>query len=210
MPLEILDNNDLIAIKIQRAIVKKIYEENVLNRKLKILSTRLYDFIYNAFLTSETYASLSGGILRAEFGLDDNEVTNLPFVLTQAIDVIAEYDKEGNNVVIKLGFCKKDIDFNTVGVYISESKRGSFVIHWLYWLLTQGEIVVVPEFSIWLKPGAGRSEMAFMFQPKDGGEYSVDGQFSGTENDNWITRTLRDNKQGIIDLINKTMNNKSK
>lgn len=209
MTLEILDNIGLMTIKIMRAINKQVYEEEVLNKKLEKLAYKIRDFLYNKFLTSETYASLAGGILRAEFGLDDTEVANLPYIISEMISVDIGYQKSGSKVNITINMCKvlTGEDLSTLGVYMSESKNGSFMIHWLFWLLTEGEKDVVPEYSIWLKPGAGRSEMAFMFHPKEGGSYSVDGQFSGTVNDNWITRTLRDNKEELTSLIIKTMNN---
>lgn len=206
MTLEILDNDGIISKKVQRAINKKIFKQQVLDAKLQRLDTALTQFLYNKFLTSETYASLAGGILRAEFGLDDSEVSNLPYIIEELVNVRIDIENHGANIGIYI--CDKNIDFDSIGYYVSESKRGSFFVHWLYWLLTQGESVVVPEFSIWLKPGAGRSEMAFMFLPKEGGgSYSVDGQFSGIENDNWITRTLRDNKEEIKSLIKSIMNN---
>ena len=194
--------------RIQKAINKQNYDQLVLAKKLKKLSIKLRDFIYEKFVTSETYASLAGGILRAEFGLDDQEVANLRYVIRELVGEV--FPIIYNNGTILINMSEKNIDFNTIGVYISESKRGSFVIHWLKWLMTEGINDVVPEYSIWLKPGAGRSEMAFMFKPKDGGSYSVDEQFSGTGPDNWVTRIFRDNIQNILDMISKTMNNKTK
>lgn len=210
MTLEILDSNGIMTLKIMKAINKKVAHEEVLHKKLYKLSLKLYDLIYQKFLESETYASLAGGILRAEFGLDDKEVANLPEILRQIVSVAAVVEKNGQKVTIHINMCENDVDLSSVGTYVSESKRGSFLINWLYWLLIQGERVVVPEFSIWLKPGAGRSEMAFMFLPEDGGYYSVDGQFSGVFGDNWVTRTLRDNREEISKMISRTMNNRMK
>lgn len=210
MTLEILDNNGIMTLKIMKAINKKVAEEEVLHKKLYKLSLKLYDLIYQKFLESETYASLAGGILRAEFGLDDQEVANLPSILKEIVSVAAVVEKNGQKVTIHINMCENDVDLSSVGTYISESKRGSFLISWLYWLLIKGESVVVPEFSIWLKPGAGRSEMAFMFLPEDGGYYSVDGQFSGVFGDNWVTRTLRDSREEISKMISRTMNNRMK
>ena len=49
--------------------------------------------------------------------------------------------------------------------------------------------------------------MAIMIKPESGGSYSVDGLYSGTENDNWITRTLNQNKEQLSKIIKDTLSN---
>ena len=203
---QILTADNIITRDIKTAINKALYNKGVLRPKTDILVLKLQKFLIQKFLESDTYDSLIYGELRAEFGLDDEEVANIYTILTEIIQVEFNiYNTKVNNLVtLEVGLVnKEDIDFNVHGVFYT--KKG-VAIHWLYWLLTQDENEVVPDYALYLKQGAGRSEMAIMILPKDGsGGYRVEGYFAGTEKDNWITRTLRLNKEQIIKIISETL-----
>lgn len=203
---KILTANNIITKDIKTAINKALFVKAVLKPKTDVLVINLREFLIQKFLDSETYDSLIYGELRAEFGLDDEEVSNIYTMLNDIIHVYFNiYNTKVNNLVtLEVGLVdKEDIDFNTHGVFYT--KKGE-PIHWLYWLLTQDENEVVPDYALYLKQGAGRSEMAIMILPKDGsGGYRVEGYFAGTEKDNWITRTLRANKEEIVKIISQTL-----
>lgn len=205
MTIEIVTPNGVISQRVRAAIAKKIKELSF-EMKLQKLRDKLADFLYNKCITSEIYASLSGGILRAEFGLDDYEVSNLNNVVIDIIALTTRIETSNGAIKIIINFIDDDFDANKTGTYLYTNRKGeSIKIDWLRWLLFEGINTVVPKSAIYLKPGRGRSEMAIMITPKSGGSYSVDEQFSGTDVDNWITRMVKWNKAEIIKIIKDTL-----
>lgn len=204
----ILDADNVITQKIKTALNKKIYIEGALNAKLIRLSERLHELLYINFFKSETYISLTGGELRAEFGLDESSVNDLPELVKKLVSVtvmINSVPKVNNMVTISIGFSDyEEIDFSKDGMFVTE--KGD-IINWLWWLLSAGEseIATIDQYSVYLKQGQGRSHMAVMIKSV-GQSYSVDGYFAGTPHDNWVTRTLRENIGALSTIIKEVMN----
>jgi hypothetical protein len=60
-------------------------------------------------------------------------------------------------------------------------------LHWLDWLLLKGDSIIIIDYQYNPKIGLGRSKLGNM---KAGGSFRVPPQFSGSEDDNFITRAL--------------------
>lgn len=60
-------------------------------------------------------------------------------------------------------------------------------LHWLKWLIQLGDSMIVVDYSYFPKSGAGRSKRGSM---KKFGTFRVPPEFSGTLEDNFITRAL--------------------
>jgi hypothetical protein len=60
-------------------------------------------------------------------------------------------------------------------------------LHWLDWLLNRGDEIIVVGYEYNPQAGLGRSKLGNM---KEGGSFRVPPQFSGTDNNNFITRAL--------------------
>lgn len=204
----ILEGDNIITQRIKTALNKKIYNEGALNNKLIRLSEKLHQLLYINFFKSETYISLTSGELRAEFGLDEDAVNNLPELVKKLVSVtvnINSVPKVNNMVTISIGFSDyDDLDFAKDGAFVTE--KGD-IINWLWWLLSAGEseIATIDQYSVYLKQGQGRSHMAVMIKSV-GQSYSVDGYFAGTPHDNWVTRTLRENIGALTTIIKEVMN----
>lgn len=65
-------------------------------------------------------------------------------------------------------------------------------LHWLNWLLTRGDQVIVVGYEYNPQTGIGRSQLGNM---QKGTSFRVPPQFSGTENNNFITRALSGKEQ---------------
>lgn len=74
-------------------------------------------------------------------------------------------------------------------------------LHWLNWLLTMGNSVIIANYNYSPQSGAGRSRQGIM---KFGGSFRVPPQYSGTDTDNFITRALTGSTQEdqITQIIN--------
>jgi hypothetical protein len=60
-------------------------------------------------------------------------------------------------------------------------------LHWLDWLLLKGDSIIIIDYQYNPKIGLGRSNLGNMIA---GGSFRVPPQFSGSEDDNFITRAL--------------------
>lgn len=63
-------------------------------------------------------------------------------------------------------------------------------LEWLRWVLKEGDKVVVSNWHVQFITGRGRSGLALM---RRGEFWRVPSEFSGTTNDNWITRQVKRN-----------------
>lgn len=72
-------------------------------------------------------------------------------------------------------------------------------LHWLNWLLTAGDSVVVAGYQ-YDASGTGRSGVGSM---AGGGSFRVPPQFSGTISDNFVSRAFVGKQREIINIISK-------
>lgn len=77
-------------------------------------------------------------------------------------------------------------------------------LHWLDWLLKRGDNIIVVNYQYNPQTGLGRSGLGNMI---GGGSFRVPPQFSGTESDNFITRSFIGSvqEQQISDIMQKAL-----
>lgn len=82
-------------------------------------------------------------------------------------------------------------------------------LEWLKWILKDGDKVVISEHDVNFLVGLGRSGGAIMVKSNATG-WRVPSEFSGTTNDNWITREIKRNIELYVRIINNTISRKLK
>ena len=202
--LKIIDGPLKLQKKIKESISEK-FKETEFRKKLAKVGDDVAKFFYIKFLQSDTFYALVEGDLRGEFGFSDSYLQDIESVCDSIASsyISVEYSLSTKFIKITIGLAdNEDIDLNEVGVYTTENGQK---IHWLYWLLTQGTNVVVQDYNVKFIQGAGRSHMAIMVQD-DYVSYSVDEKFAGTNGNNWITRTINENKEEFLNIIKKNLN----
>ena len=77
-------------------------------------------------------------------------------------------------------------------------------LHWLSWLLTFGDSIIVVGYEYNPETGLGRANLGNMVE---GGSWRVPPEFSGTIQNNFITRALVGEKQAktIADIFRDTL-----
>ncbi len=73
-------------------------------------------------------------------------------------------------------------------------------LHWLDWLLTMGDTIVVVGYDYNPQTGIGRSRKGNMIKP---GSWRVPPEFSGVEDHNFITKALQ--KKSTVEAVQKVM-----
>ena len=77
-------------------------------------------------------------------------------------------------------------------------------LHWLDWLLNRGDEIIVVGYEYNPQTGLGRSRLGNM---KEGGSFRVPPEFSGTDENNFITRALIGSEQekAIVKIFEKIL-----
>lgn len=190
--LDLLNSTSEINQKILNALrpqVNAYFKKVISSIKQPILET-----ITQAITSSPEYVSLLNGDLKYEFGLPDSESR-----LNNILKFWQKLNIETNAVAVsrnqlKGSFSLKMIqsDFSDVlsssaAVLITEKKQA---LNWLEWLLLFGNQTIIKDYTVEFGPNPrSRTGQAVMRGVKSG-KWSVPSEFSGTINDNWITRAI--------------------
>lgn len=211
---KLLDNRRVIADKINKALRKQ------LEVKVAAFSSAIKDdlpkVLIEAIQAGDVYQSLVGGFgpknLRAEFGfpdsLDANSVNNIVEAIVGAI-IVTHKIKTGSSGIsgkIRIQAVRKDLqDALELPQSQIDSKGG--LVEWLDWLSFEGDRIVVSGFDI--KYGNfnkqySRSGKAIMRESK--GFWKVPAAFSGTKDNNWVTKAIEQSNDKIRDAITTLIN----
>jgi hypothetical protein len=167
-------------------------------RRLKREVPRL---VYELVQSSPEAASLKGGRLRGEMGLvdPDRAVAEISSAVAAAADIRQIPCVVRGGVVssggVDVGLLRSNMSDALSAELSSFVSEGKFRIPWLSWLLKGGDRVLVSEYQFY--PGNypnSRTGMGIMRTPRGRSKFSagwsVPTEFSGTEGDNWLTRSL--------------------
>jgi len=186
---EILDR---CAQKINRRLMTGVMKSN-----LKSL-TRV--MIENSIMAQPEYESLvnSTGVLRTELGLSDadSRLMSLLRVLMRSVNVaITPARVVGNSVTGQIVITAVPGDFADLlsSPAASYTTDKGAVIPWLEWLLLKGDTILIATHKTVYDPkkaGVSRTGHDIML-PSDEG-WRVPPEFSGTINNNFITRAVND------------------
>jgi hypothetical protein len=127
--------------------------------------------------------------LKGQFGIyqDTSSVVNrIIFSVTESITV--KFIKYSNNLV---GGFELEFQPTTFSNLLSLPEGHTIYkggdLHWLNWLLLNGDSIIVTNYQYNPQTGLGRSGLGNM---ADGGSFRIPPQFSGTKDNNFITRSL--------------------
>ena len=211
----IINRPETIEKKIIEAMRAKVAKEGYPKKIDKVagdIHTKISDLIKGALLSSNEFNSLINGKLRADFGLDDEKVSLIPTILIDLFEVYYQ-DEEVKNpkdiFAIKFIVRVRDEDDPYVQsafmrAHYTSEKSGE-IIQWLKWLMFSGGEIINETYKVRLADGLGRSGMAIMITGANFA-FKVDGEFSGTETSNFVTRAIDTVKGEIISILRNATN----
>ena len=187
--IKILDSNKVIQQRINRA------SSEVINNKLKsqigYITSESKNLAVFFLMSSPEITSLSGGELAGAFGLTSGASSAAISAIHQAFV---------NSIYVEFKHFDKNLKNGGVYIYFQPSAFSNLLnlpeghtiyekgdLHWLQWLLERGDEIIVAGYSYDAQGGLGRSGLGYMSQ---GGAFRVPPQFSGTSDNNFITRAL--------------------
>jgi hypothetical protein len=209
--LKLLDSDLQFRTKILFAlstIVNKALTEASPSIKLQVS-----EYIKSLIANTSTVYSLMHGDLRGAFGLDDDSASKAITEIVEEmgnsvhVDIAKPRNKKAKTVGDLFVTIRPNINAITLlrsGSYFSDGRIGGNV-DWLTWLLTRGTEVVVGDFSFFLEDTNANSRSGLGFMIETGNNFRVDPEFSGTVEDNFITRAISSSESTneIRNIINR-------
>lgn len=197
-----------IAVNINYAII--LYIQKVfLKMNTFDIKKRIGKIIADAILNSPEVKSLKGGQLQGELGVVTPKVDEAVQLIINSLisTMVITFGPLRGTVTQRLkGSIRLEILPKTLIATLSKSKEGAFLtkkgvnIPWLDWLLNLGDKIIVRQFDVdFTNTANSRTGLAVMKHSKRG--WRVPPQFSGTADDNFISRAIEDNAADIVDLF---------
>ena len=201
MHIKIKESERTIARLLREAIRSEVddrlneAEENI-KRDVKALTR---DLLAN----QPEIQSLKNGKLKADFGIPKGEDPT-PAIIESIVNTLEiELRMSTSGTSPKIGGLSIYIQPKNFAnlLYLSgvtvTTKKGT-VIPWLQWLLTAGDKILVVDYHVEYKSGTGRSGLGTM---KGGDTFRVNPSFSGTVDNNFISRTFQGAENRLSDII---------
>jgi hypothetical protein len=196
---------------VRKEVAKKIKSSYL--RVQGAINDAARDLVKRQLMASSVTQSILSGKLRSDFGLS-------PSTASSAVKEIVDYVSDNVRVVFKaakgdsMGFLTLELlpmgvdklSAISAGSYTSGGKFGGGEVSWLDWLLTRGTQVVIGDFWVFEDP-KGRTRGGSVMQKNTQGRtgFRIEPGFSGTENDNFVTRALAPILPQLRDTIFKTV-----
>lgn len=202
--LTLLEKETEIQNKILKALLPDI--KNYLNKVSFKMRKRLSIAVSQAITQSPEYDSILNGQLKYEFGIPNSgsKLTSLIDIWSNNIKInLVSPQIVGNKIKASLSAAMIRIDFSDV-IYtdyaeVFDNERG-YSLPWLRWLLLEGSAILVKKYDVVF--GANpRSRTGFAIMQPSQRSWKVPPQFSGTESNNWITRSIENSKNAIYKAV---------
>ena len=198
LKLDLLETNKTISKKILIAYAKEI--NGYLNRATPKIKINVQELLGNVLRNTPEYESLVGqGKLQKEFGLDNPTARLLAIfaVWLNSIRVDVQRVRATTRSLVgglTISMIYSDYaDVTNLPEANVVTDKGE-ILPWLSWLLEFGDRVIIYEYDVYPKIGirstpGSRSGLGIMIKPTRG-KWGVPPEFSGTIDDNWVTRAL--------------------
>lgn len=191
--LKLLESDRAIVAKINVALAKEI--DGAFMKRSSEIRNRIKPIIANALFGSPEILSLQGGVLRFDFGLTGDPGPQIVNAVVESLQVKIEKTRgNANGISGGLTLSVQPSDYSnllTLPVAMQALEIEGRV-PWLEWLLFAGDSIIIAHYGVEYGAGLGRSGGAHMVSLKDAplGPYKVNSAFSGTIDNNFITRAI--------------------
>lgn len=202
--IKILESDNAIVKKIHIALAKAF--NKTLSRNVTQIYRGLQPLISSALMSSDEIRSLSGGLLRVDFGLTTDPSSAIVNAIVSSLDIeIQKATASAAGIKGGLLITMQPIDYNNLfSLSVAEQITEKGVsLPWLQWLLTFGHQIIVANFGVEYEAGKGRSgggHMSIEERP-----FKVNSKDAGTVDDNFITRAIDGIAPQIKGVIIKAM-----
>lgn len=205
LSFDIIDSSSEIQKNILKAMLPHC--NDFMDKAITTIKDNLPSLIFESISNTPEYSSLVSGKLKFELGIPDASMKVAQLLNLWSFNVQYNYKKPSiinNNIRSSFSANAIKADFSDVlntDYAIVRDDRG-YSLPWLQWLLLDGNVVIIPQYSVMLGSNS-RSRTGFAVMVDSKTNWRVPSEFSGTQNDNWITRAIDSAKNDIQNLLNK-------
>lgn len=204
--LKILESDQQINKAILDALLPEV--TTFMNNGISIIKKELPVILQNAIINTPEYASLLNGKLKYEFGIPDSNIKLDNLINAWIENIRYPYMKPtivGNKIKSTFEVHAVRVDFAEVlytdDALVIDAIRG-YNLPWLEWLLLEGNKTIISKQEVVIGPNKfSRTGNALMRNSNK--SWKVPSEFSGTINNNWITRAIDGVESSIESLLNK-------
>lgn len=200
--LEVKSTDSYIYKKILQGLKPQVnsYLSNIFEK----VKPKIIGLVQESIRNSPEYLSLQSGQLKAEFGIPDSD-TKLSTLLDFWKNITAKYTPvaiKGDSLIGGFSISMIPSDYSDVlsssaATVVTEKNQ---TLNWLEWLLLFGNKTIIKDYTVELGSNPkSRTNMAIM-KGTVSGKWSVPHQYSGTQDNNWITRSI-DNISNDIEKL---------
>ncbi len=185
--ITIIESDSEFKSRVTKAIAEEANKK--IPKSVPRIRSQVEPIISAALLASPEILSLQGGILRAEFGLEKDPSSEIVDAIISSLKV--QYvPVSSKNLSGGLRIVMQPSSFeNLLSLGIAQQPIEGGSIPWLEWLLTLGDSIIIADFGVqfgaYPKSRTGDARMSQKFAP-----YKVNSAFSGTKDNNFITRAV--------------------
>jgi hypothetical protein len=209
LKIKLLDSSSDITNKILKALLPEIKQ---LFKKIgPFVKENIKDLVVNAIKSSPEYLSLMSGILRSELGVPDAEVRINKIFNIWFNNIITEIESPsiaGRSIKgkISISLIKSDLSdiLSSDIAVIIDSFSGSSV-NWLEWLSIAGDKTILKNYEVSLGPNKRSRTGNAIMKVAVNKKWKVPSEFSGTQNNNWITRSINNVSDEIESILIKSI-----
>lgn len=202
--IKILDSNN----KIEKNILDACRDElkKIFNKAIPKIRADIINLTIKSLSTSPEIQSLKSGVLKFDFGLAEDPTESIIYAVSNSIDVYFKGLRINKNSTTNiLSIYIQPTDFQNLlnlPEAISVTELGNS-LPWLKWLLTAGDAILIKDYHVeYGNYPQSRSGGAVMV-PKS--IFKVNSAFSGTEEDNFITRALSQYDKELSEIVEKNI-----
>jgi hypothetical protein len=197
--IKIMESDDDIRKQINAALVDQVTKR--LAKSTRRIKDAIIPLVRGALLSSPEISSLKGGVLQAEFGLGSDPTAQIISAITGSLNVRLQRVNKNLDGGFTLEMQPTNFS-NLLSLSSAEQQIVGGSIPWLSWLLTAGDSILIANFGVEFGSygRTGRARMSGNFAP-----YKVHSSFSGTPDNNFITRAIEMISPQIKDIIRKEL-----
>lgn len=204
--IKITDSIGSIQSKVNAGLADLISER--IKRRSSSIQAQCKDFAKNQILAQPEMQSLISGDLAGLFGLyagtESGAVSDIANAVSESVTVTTPtVSKNLSGIGLSINFQPSSFT-NILSLSSGHVSYEGGDLHWLDWLITLGNTIIVSNYSYSPQTGLGRSNAGIM---SEGGSFRVPSEFSGTMDNNFITRALigENQQQAISSIIMKSL-----
>jgi len=180
-----IENSILSAIASEFNALMKSNKSKILSEIKLLIPSWLFSQPEIQSLSSNDSTSLVG-----QFGITTDSSSIINAIISSVVNScsisIIPYDKKLKSGGVEINIQPDDFS-NLLSLPEGHSVYLGGDLHWLDWLLNRGDEVIVVGYQYNPQTGLGRSNLGNM---KSGGSFRVPPEFSGTKENNFITRAM--------------------